>query len=160
IVKALPGDPHFLHEGFERGVFVAQTPKKTHGLGQSTLGIEFFGASHMWTPQSTTGRLDVDDSRPYSLEIPGAPETGRQRSKKIQRNKFWKQRSGGTKMKGILKLESLVVFFGVLVAAPLAVMAQAKPAPNTIVSRFADAAGVKFHYLTAGEGPVVILLHG
>jgi pimeloyl-ACP methyl ester carboxylesterase len=63
-------------------------------------------------------------------------------------------------MKRILRLEKMVAFFAVLVAAPLALIAQAKPAPNTIQSRFADVDGVKFHYLTAGEGPVVILLHG
>jgi|SRR5215467_89748 len=63
-------------------------------------------------------------------------------------------------MKRIFKLEYMVAFFAVLIAAPLAAVAQAKPAPNTILSRFAEAGGVKFHYLTAGEGPVVILLHG
>jgi pimeloyl-ACP methyl ester carboxylesterase len=63
-------------------------------------------------------------------------------------------------MKRILKLERMVAFSALLVATPLAVMAQAKPVPNTIQSRFAEVDGVKFHYLTAGEGPVVILLHG
>jgi pimeloyl-ACP methyl ester carboxylesterase len=54
----------------------------------------------------------------------------------------------------------MVAFFAVLIAAPLAAVAQAKPVPNTILSRFAEVDGVKLHYLTAGEGPVVILLHG
>jgi len=63
-------------------------------------------------------------------------------------------------MKRILKLRSMVAFFAVLIAAPLAAMAQAKPVPNTILSRFTEVDGVKLHYLTAGEGPVVILLHG
>ena len=38
--------------------------------------------------------------------------------------------------------------------------AAAQPASGTIVARDADAAGVKLHYLTAGHGPAVILLHG
>ena len=41
-----------------------------------------------------------------------------------------------------------------------AISAKADPAPETIVSRFAKADGVKMHYLTAGRGPAVILLHG
>ncbi len=32
--------------------------------------------------------------------------------------------------------------------------------PETIVSRFAVVDGVKLHYLTAGRGPTVILIHG
>lgn len=63
-------------------------------------------------------------------------------------------------MKRILKLERMVGFFAILVAPQLAAMAQAKPAPNANLSRFAEVDGIKFHYLTAGEGPVVILLHG
>jgi pimeloyl-ACP methyl ester carboxylesterase len=33
-------------------------------------------------------------------------------------------------------------------------------AADNIQSKFAEVEGVKFHYLTAGQGPVVILLHG
>ncbi len=33
-------------------------------------------------------------------------------------------------------------------------------APSSIESRFAEINGVKLHYLTAGKGPAVILLHG
>ena len=33
-------------------------------------------------------------------------------------------------------------------------------AQNTILSRFADVNGLKLHYLTAGHGPAVVLLHG
>jgi pimeloyl-ACP methyl ester carboxylesterase len=33
-------------------------------------------------------------------------------------------------------------------------------AGETIVARTTDVAGVKFHYLTSGDGPAVILLHG
>ena len=63
-------------------------------------------------------------------------------------------------MTTILKLERLVAFLAVLLGAPFAAMAQAKPVPNPILSRFAEVDGIKLHYLTAGEGPVAILLHG
>src|SRR5579863_3041735 len=38
--------------------------------------------------------------------------------------------------------------------------AMAQPESGSIVARDAPVAGVKLHYLTAGHGPVVILLHG
>ena len=38
--------------------------------------------------------------------------------------------------------------------------AKASPVPQTIASKTAEADGVKLHYLTAGHGPAVILLHG
>jgi len=38
--------------------------------------------------------------------------------------------------------------------------AQAQPAGKTIASRTAEVDGVKLHYLTAGSGPTLILLHG
>lgn len=41
-----------------------------------------------------------------------------------------------------------------------AISSKADAAPATIVSRTAEAGGVKIHYLTAGHGPTVILLHG
>jgi len=49
----------------------------------------------------------------------------------------------------------LVILLGVLSA-----MAQSSSPSNAIASRDAELDGVKLHYLTAGEGPVVILLHG
>jgi pimeloyl-ACP methyl ester carboxylesterase len=39
-------------------------------------------------------------------------------------------------------------------------IAQTPAAGNAISSRTADVAGLKLHYLTAGHGPAVILLHG
>jgi pimeloyl-ACP methyl ester carboxylesterase len=36
----------------------------------------------------------------------------------------------------------------------------ARPTGETIVSKIADVGGVKLHYLMAGKGPAVILLHG
>src|ERR1700720_3897157 len=44
------------------------------------------------------------------------------------------------------------------VASPL--LAQAPPAGNAISSRTATVDGLNLHYLTAGKGPAVILLHG
>jgi pimeloyl-ACP methyl ester carboxylesterase len=43
---------------------------------------------------------------------------------------------------------------------PVAVDAQNAPGTIAIASRTADVEGVKIHYLTAGQGPAVILLHG
>ena len=40
------------------------------------------------------------------------------------------------------------------------VAAAAHPAPDAIASKFATVDGLKLHYLTAGHGPTVILLHG
>jgi pimeloyl-ACP methyl ester carboxylesterase len=62
-------------------------------------------------------------------------------------------------MKTSLKLK-LTVVLAVFLAASLPAMAQTKPAPNAIESRFAEIDGMKLHYLTAGHGPTVILLHG
>lgn len=53
-----------------------------------------------------------------------------------------------------------VVFLAFLPFAPLSAIAQAAPATGAIVSRTAEAEGVKLHYLAAGQGPAVILLHG
>jgi pimeloyl-ACP methyl ester carboxylesterase len=53
-----------------------------------------------------------------------------------------------------------MVLLAALLAAASPVLAQAKPAASAIESRFADVEGLRLHYLTAGKGPVVILLHG
>jgi pimeloyl-ACP methyl ester carboxylesterase len=63
-------------------------------------------------------------------------------------------------MKTSLKLELTIIFLAVFLAASLPAMAQTKPAPDAIESRFAEIEGMKLHYLTAGHGPTVILLHG
>jgi pimeloyl-ACP methyl ester carboxylesterase len=47
----------------------------------------------------------------------------------------------------------LIVFFG-------AIWARASAQPEAINSRMAKADGVNLHYLTAGHGPAVLLLHG
>jgi pimeloyl-ACP methyl ester carboxylesterase len=46
------------------------------------------------------------------------------------------------------------------VAMPLPLVAQTPSAANAIQSKFATVDGVKIHYLTAGHGPAVVLLHG
>ena len=38
--------------------------------------------------------------------------------------------------------------------------AKASPGPQTIASKIVEVDGIKLHYLTAGHGPAVILLHG
>jgi len=57
------------------------------------------------------------------------------------------------------------MFLGLLLAAAVAAIGQTKPGqiksgPSAIESRFGDVDGIKIHYLTAGHGPAVILLHG
>jgi pimeloyl-ACP methyl ester carboxylesterase len=58
-----------------------------------------------------------------------------------------------------IHLLRLMFFLLVLSIAGLQV-AHAAPPDKSIVSRTADVDGLKLHYLTAGQGPVVILLHG
>jgi pimeloyl-ACP methyl ester carboxylesterase len=53
-----------------------------------------------------------------------------------------------------------VAFFALLEFAPWPAAAQSAPGAATILSRTAEVDGVKIHYLMAGEGPAVILLHG
>src|SRR5437868_10451550 len=54
-----------------------------------------------------------------------------------------------------IALVSLVFFF-----ASLAGKFQARAADNAIVSRDAEVEGIKLHYMTAGHGAPMILLHG
>ena len=63
-------------------------------------------------------------------------------------------------MKTRFRLDLTMVLLAALLAAAPPVLAQAKPAAGAIESRFADVEGSRLHYLTAGKGPVVILLHG
>lgn len=71
-------------------------------------------------------------------------------------------------MRTVLKLKAGVLlgflFLGFL-AATVAAMSQTQPSqtqsgPGAIESRFGEVDGIKIHYLTAGHGPAVILLHG
>ena len=63
-------------------------------------------------------------------------------------------------MRANLKLQITVLFITVVLAEAFPAMAQSQPDPNAIASRFAEVEGIKLHYLTAGHGPTVILLHG
>jgi pimeloyl-ACP methyl ester carboxylesterase len=63
-----------------------------------------------------------------------------------------------------LKLQA-TVFLTFLLAASVAAFGQTKPSqtkstPNPIQSKFGEVDGIRIHYLTAGHGPAVILLHG
>jgi pimeloyl-ACP methyl ester carboxylesterase len=58
-------------------------------------------------------------------------------------------------MKGLLNPILPVLMLGLVAAA-----IYGEPSDKNIVSRTADIDGVKLHYLTAGHGPTVILLHG
>jgi pimeloyl-ACP methyl ester carboxylesterase len=53
-----------------------------------------------------------------------------------------------------------IILFAFLFVASLPALAQSQTGANTIVSHTAVVEGVKLHYLTAGHGPAVILLHG
>jgi pimeloyl-ACP methyl ester carboxylesterase len=55
------------------------------------------------------------------------------------------------------RLASIVVL---LLTALLSAFAQAGAASQNIVSRTANVEGVQFHYMTAGKGPAVVLIHG
>ena len=63
-------------------------------------------------------------------------------------------------MKRINRLTSLALSAFVFLSAALPTIAEAAGSDKTIVSRTADINGLKLHYLIAGRGPYVILLHG
>jgi pimeloyl-ACP methyl ester carboxylesterase len=55
----------------------------------------------------------------------------------------------------MLRIVSIAAFSGIL-----ALLANAAYAQPQVQDRFADVSGIKIHYLTAGEGSPVLLLHG
>ncbi|MGH9494676.1 MAG: alpha/beta fold hydrolase [Candidatus Sulfotelmatobacter sp.] len=59
-----------------------------------------------------------------------------------------------------MKRDPAVLVLAFIFAALLPAKAQTKAAMDDIESRFAQVGGTRLHYLTAGHGPVVILLHG
>ena len=63
-------------------------------------------------------------------------------------------------MKTGLRVGMTVVLFAALFSTPFAAVAQTKDEPNAIESRSAQVEGIGIHYLIAGHGPAVILLHG
>src|SRR5260370_12648349 len=58
------------------------------------------------------------------------------------------------------KLRMTVAVFVFLFAALFPEKAGTDAGANSIASRTAEVEGIKLHYLTAGQGPAVILLHG
>lgn len=62
-------------------------------------------------------------------------------------------------MRTILRLTA-AIFFGMLVAICFPAMGQTRAGDKSIESKFATVDGMKIHYLSAGHGPAVILLHG
>src|SRR5712692_10165628 len=58
------------------------------------------------------------------------------------------------------KLRMAVALFVSLFAALFPAKAGTDAGANSIASRTAEVEGIKLHYLTAGQGPAVILLHG
>jgi pimeloyl-ACP methyl ester carboxylesterase len=63
-------------------------------------------------------------------------------------------------MRRNLEFKLTVVFLAIVIAACLPAMAQTAAQAKTIDSRFSEVEGIKLHYLTAGNGPAVMLLHG
>ena len=63
-------------------------------------------------------------------------------------------------MKTGLRVGMTVVLFATLFSTPFAAVAQTKDEPDAIESRSAQVEGIGIHYLIAGHGPAVILLHG
>jgi pimeloyl-ACP methyl ester carboxylesterase len=53
-----------------------------------------------------------------------------------------------------------IALSAIFLFAPLHATAQTVASAGTIISRDAEVDGVKLHYLTAGHGPALILLHG
>ena len=62
-------------------------------------------------------------------------------------------------MRADVKLQAGVLL-GLLLAASVAALSQAKSGSSAIESRFGEIDGIKIHYLTAGHGPAVVLVHG
>ena len=58
------------------------------------------------------------------------------------------------------QLRMAVALFAFIFAASFSAKAGAGAGVNIIASRTAEVEGIKLHYLTAGQGPAVILLHG
>src|SRR5580704_4021801 len=63
-------------------------------------------------------------------------------------------------MKIRLTFYSCIPWFALLFSVALPGSANARAADDVINSRTAEIEGVGLHYLTAGHGPAVILLHG
>jgi hypothetical protein len=58
------------------------------------------------------------------------------------------------------RLRVAVALFGFLLLVRFPTVAGMTAAVSTVESRTAEVDGLRIHYLTAGRGPAVILLHG
>jgi pimeloyl-ACP methyl ester carboxylesterase len=67
---------------------------------------------------------------------------------------------GGNEMRIALRVGLSVVLLAALFPASFRARAQANAGPKAIESRTREVEGIKLHYITAGHGPTVILLHG
>ena len=63
-------------------------------------------------------------------------------------------------MRNAWKARAVLIFVGAFIVAIFTPLAKTQAGANAIESRTADVQGLKIHYLTAGHGPAVILLHG
>ena len=92
-----------------------------------------------------------------------ADERGRGWSRSLVKGPSRKTLSQPEKRRPVSRASVFVrlVVVGLLgLAASRAHAAQAGPPARTIASRTAQVDGFQFHYLTAGQGPAVVLLHG
>jgi pimeloyl-ACP methyl ester carboxylesterase len=72
----------------------------------------------------------------------------------VQWTKIWR-----SMMRTNLRLTAAIVF-SLFSAVPFPAVAQTPSYTNSIESKFAIVGGMKIHYLIAGHGPAVILVHG
>src|SRR5437762_7490444 len=63
-------------------------------------------------------------------------------------------------MKPSWSFRSVFTWFVALLSISLIGVSRAEPTENAISSRTAVVEGLKLHYLAAGHGPAVVLLHG
>lgn len=55
---------------------------------------------------------------------------------------------------------TVAIVFSLFIAFPISVPGQTKDGASSVESKFATVGGIKIHYLSAGHGPAVLLLHG
>ncbi|HXW61341.1 MAG TPA: alpha/beta hydrolase [Candidatus Acidoferrales bacterium] len=63
-------------------------------------------------------------------------------------------------MQSNFRVTATAIVFSLFAALPLPLATQTQSPGNAIESKFATVDGIKIHYLSAGHGPAVILLHG
>jgi pimeloyl-ACP methyl ester carboxylesterase len=81
-------------------------------------------------------------------------------SGRINQAEISKPNQEGNRMHYGWKALAVLIFANVFVATIFAPFVRAQASANAIESRTGDVEGIRIHYLTAGHGPAVILLHG